>query len=300
MNVLFPTDCYRWVKQMFKLIAITVAGVAMVGAESAAAQRYEVHPVRIADEEIRFRKGTPTIHVDGQRGSIQLTPIGMEHGSFTFGVAALNKQASDSDFDVSNISASLAGVRYGSFSREELDKRAKNRAMWASIAVAVVGGIGAAAASSQRDYYRSTLVTPRGTYRSFYSAPSVAGQVQAAAITAGTVYSLSNIQKRLDETREALGDEIVQRTTLGEGESYSGRVVLHKIKLGKQPQRLDVVVDWQGESYRFGFMAGKRGFKAPPIAPTPPRVLPEEAVEVEGSAAPPAEGVDTPPADSLI
>jgi hypothetical protein len=202
-------------------------------------------------------------------------------------VAVLNKGQNSVDFDVSDVSASAIGTEYAAFSKEELESKAKNRAMWTAIAVGLAGGLSAAAAASQRDYYRSTLITPRGTYFGSYSAPSVAGQLQATAIAAGTGYSLAKIQENLDATREALGNNIVQRTTVDPSESYAGQVIMKKIKLKKFPENLIVKVRWNGEEYRFGFVVGKRGMKAPPIAPLLPAKM-EEPTPIPPSVTPPA------------
>ncbi|WP_066660181.1 MULTISPECIES: hypothetical protein [unclassified Sphingomonas] len=239
-----------------------------------AQDKYVVHPVRLGDEAIRFYKGTPTIDIDGKNGAVQISTLPMDHGSFSFSVAVLNKSATGSDFDVGNVTAEVEGKEYAAFTKDELERKAKNRAMWAAIAIGVAGGFAAAAAASQRDEYRATMITPRGTYRAYYSAPSAVGQVQAAAISAGTVYSLARVQDNLDQTRAALGDAIVQRTTIDPDESYAGQVILQKIKLKTLPQKLTIRVRWNGEDYRFGFLVGKRGMKAPEIAPLAPRVTP--------------------------
>lgn len=268
-----------------KNFAAGVAAAATVLSSPAVAQdKYAVHPVRLGAETIRFYKGAPTIDVDGKNGAVQVSPLPMDHGSFSFSVAVLNKGQAPVDFDVSAVSLGTEGLEVVALSKDDLEKKAKNRAMWAAIAVGVVGGISAAAAASQRDHYSSTWQTPRGTYRASYSAPSVAGQIQAAAITAGTGYSLARIQNNLDATREALGDNIVQRTTVDPDESYAGQVVLKKFKLAALPQRVVVLVRWNGEDYRFGFVVGKKGMKAPEIAPAPIATAPVTAVEPVAAA----------------
>lgn len=251
-------------------IVIVIGASSLLVAHPAAAQdKYVVHPVRVADESIRFYKGVPTIDRDGRDGAVQVSPLAMDHGSLTFAVTVLNKGQESAEFDVTDVVAEVGGVQFVSFTKDELERKAKNRAMWTAIAVGFAGGLASAAAASQRDHYSATMFTPRGTYRAFYSAPSVAGQMQATAIAAGTGYTLAKIQENLDATREALGENIVQRTTVDPGEGYGGKVVLQKIKLKNEPQQLSIIVKWNGEEYRFGFVVGKRGMKAPPIAPMP-------------------------------
>lgn len=273
---------------MLRNISAIAAALVLCAPQVAYAQdKYVVHPVRLNDESIRFYKGTPTIDINGRDGAVQISTLPMDHGSFSFSVAVLNKSSSSADFDIGNVTAEVEGVEFAAFTKDELERKAKNRAMWAAIAIGVAGGFAAAAAASQRDEYRATMITPRGTYRAYYSAPSAVGQVQAAAISAGTAYSLSRVQDNLDQTRVALGDAIVQRTTVDPDESYAGQVILQKIKLKTLPQKLTIRVRWNGEDYRFGFLVGKRGMKAPEIAPLPAQVSPSAP-----QAAP--EGADQP------
>lgn len=255
-----------------------------------AQDKYAVHPVRLADESIRFYKGVPTIDIDGKDGAVQVSPLAMDHGSFSFSVAVLNKGSGSADFDVTDVTADAGGTQLICFTKDELEKRAKNRAMWTAIAVGLAGGLASAAAASQRDHYSATMFTPRGTYRAFYSAPSVAGQLQATAIAAGTGYSIARIQDNLDATREALGNNIVQRTTVDPGEGYGGQVIFQKVKLKTFPQQMVIVVKWNGEDYRFGFVVGKKGMKAPAIAPLK---QPPEITEASPNIEQPGDGKHT-------
>src|SRR3546814_16195619 len=81
----------------------------------------------------------------------------------------------------------------------DLEKKAKNRAMWTQIGIAALGGLAAAGAASQRDTYRSSFYTPRGSFHGYYSAPSAIGPIQAAAITAGTGYAIRSEERRVGE-----------------------------------------------------------------------------------------------------
>lgn len=277
-----------------RIFVFAISASGLVLSQPAVAQdKYAIHPVRLADESIRFYKGVPTIDVDGKEGAVQVSPLAMDHGSFSFSVAVLNKGQVPADFDVSDVTAEVGGAQLICFTKDELEKKAKNRAMWTAIAIGVAGGLASAAAASQRDHYHATMFTPRGTYRAFYSAPSVAGQMQATAIAAGTGYSIAKIQENLDATRIALGDNIIQRTTIDPGEGYGGQVVLHKVKLKTLPQQLVVVVKWNGEEHRFGFLVGKKGMKAPLLAPMP--TTPASAAASDASVAEPESGSATSP-----
>ena len=246
---------------------ITVFGgaMALVSMSSAAlaGDNVAVQPIQVGSETVRFNQGVPTLDLQLPHGAVQVTPLAMDHGGLAFGVAVLNTGDQPANFDITSLDVHAGQQALPVFSREQLEAKAKKRAMWASIALAAVGGLSAAAAASQRDYYQSTLVTPRGTYRATYSAPSTAGQIQAAAITAGTGVGIASIQSALDQTRAALGASTVQLTTVNPGEGYGGRVVLPKIKNKALPQRVDMVVRWNGENYAFAFQLAKRGTPAP-------------------------------------
>ncbi len=101
------------------------------------------------------------------------------------------------------------------------------------------------------------------------------------------------VQNQLDKTREMLGAETVQLTTVDPRDSYAGRIVLQKIKAKVLPLRISFVVNWNGQSYPFAFQLVKPGTPqpvfptppAPPIAPEQP--MPEPAVLPVAPAAPP-------------
>ena len=104
------------------------------------------------------------------------------------------------------------------------------------------------------------------------------GQLQATALAAGTGYSIAVIQSNLDSTREALGETVIQTTTLDRGQSYAGKIVLQKVTSTKRPERVSIVVNWNGEQYPFAFQLAKPGTPSPAftaIAPAAARPLPE-------------------------
>lgn len=275
------------------------AALALLGAPapSFAGDKRIVHPVQVGSESVRFEQGVATVDLEKGRGAVQITPLPFDHGSLSFSVAVLNSGTEPANIDIFNFVSRAGAQELPVFSKDELESKAKNRAMWASIALAAVGGLGAAAAASQRDHYRSTLLTPRGTYRYSFSAPSTAGQIQAAALVAGTGYGIAQIQSRLDATRAALGANIVQLTTVDPGESYAGQIVLTKIKAKALPQRVDMVVRWNGEEFPFAFLVAKRGTAAPewkPIAVSSPAAPAEPASTLPPVAAAPAATTSTP------
>jgi hypothetical protein len=231
--------------------------------------KFLLQPVPVGLETVRFQQGVPTIDLQMPDGVVQLTPLPMDHGSLAFSVAVYNDGKAPANVDVTSFDISAGSQKIAVLSREQLESKAKNRAMWASIAVAAAGGLAAAAAANQRDTYTHTLYTPRGTYRSVYSAPSQAGQVAAAASIAGAGVGIAAIQNQLDRTRQALGDSTVQMTTVDPGDSYAGRIVLEKIKSKVLPQPITITVNWNGRAYPFAFRMAKKGTPSPVFAVTP-------------------------------
>ena len=241
-----------------KVVALSLCGVNVAHAASPVIQ-----PIQIGSETIRFKQGVPTLDLQGVKGAVQVTPLALDHGGVSFGVAVLNDSGQPVNVDISNFSLSANGLPLKVYSKDELVKKAQKRAMWTQIALATLGGLSAAAAASQTNTYTGTLYTPRGTYHSIYTAPSVAGQIQAGVIAAGTGVSIAAVQNHLDATREALGNNIVQITTLDSGESYSGQIIAEKVKAPKLPQRVDLSVSWNGETYPFAFQVAKSGTAQP-------------------------------------
>ncbi len=223
----------------------------------------EVQAVQVGAETVRYLQGVPTLDLHKAKGAVQISPLPLDHGSMAFAVAVWNEADAPVTIDVTNFAATSAGKDVGVFTVKELVGKAKNRAMWGQIGLAMAGGLAAAAAASQRDTYNGTLRTPHGNYYSSFSAPSAFGQVQAMAITAGTGVGIAAIQSRLDQTRAALGNDVVQLSTVDPMQSYGGKIVLHKIKDAKLPQRVDLTVTWNGETYPFAFQLAKEGTPAP-------------------------------------
>ena len=254
-----------------------VAVATLVAVPSAAlAAPPVVQPVQIGAETVRFTQGVPTVELQLQNGAVQIRPLPMERGSIAFSVAVFNGGTGSANIDIANFDVATGDRRLAVFSVDDLIRKAKNRAMWSQIGLALAGGIAAAGAASQRDTYTSTFYTPRATYHSVYSAPSAWGQVQAAAITAGTAYGVVAIQNQLDRTREALGNEVVQLSTVDPGQSYAGKIVVEKIRGARLPQRVTVTVDWNGERYPFAFQLAKAGTPQPVFtALTPPEPMAE-------------------------
>jgi hypothetical protein len=246
----------RWVS----LIALSAYSTSAI-----AGPNWEIQPLQAGPEIIRFYKGVPTVELELNDGIIRLTPLPFDHGSLAFAVTAYNDGTLPANFGTENISPVFQDKPVGVFSKADLERKAKNRAFWSGFGIALLGATASAAAASQRTTYSSSFVTPRGTYRSYYSIPSMYGQYQALALQDATLTGLWLVERQLDRTLAELGSETLQITTLEPGESYAGRVVLAKVSPKKFPAQISLTITWNGESYPFAFQLAKPGTPMPPI-----------------------------------
>lgn len=251
--------------------------ICVLPTDAIAGDKLVVQPVQIGPEQVRYNRGDATVSLDTPTGSVQIQPLPFDHGGMAFGVAVFNAGASSANFDISGITVTVDGAPVQIYSRHDLEKKAKNRAMWKGILVGLAGGLTAAAAASQRDTYTATTYGRYGTYRTVVDAPSSAGQVQAAAITAGTAYGLVTIRNQLDQTLAMLGEQTIQLTTIDPNDSYAGRVALAKVKFSKKvAPTVRMNVNFNGVDYPFGFRVVKNGTPAPTFVPVaaPPAAAP--------------------------
>lgn len=227
-------------------------------------------PFQIGEETARFNKGVPIVYLEHDKGGVQIKPTALDHGSLSFMVVVYNDGNELANFGIENVSAEIDGQTLVPFSREQLQQKAKNRAMWSQIGVALLAGTAAGLAStaSTTSSYRSYFRTPRGTY-SYYGVyrDNSLGVLGAASATAAGGVAIHSIQQQLDQTLDQLEDEIIQTTTVEPGESYGGRIVLQKIKSTKLPQNVTISINWNGELYQFGLRIPKGGDPAPVMKP---------------------------------
>ena len=245
-----------------------------------------LYPVQTGAETIRFRMGVPTLNLETETGGVQITPLAFDHGHITVGVGVYNKGTQPANFGIENITATIAGHPIVILSSAELQKRAKSRAMWSQIGIAMLAGAAAAAASQAytTNSYNGYLRTPHGNYSwaSSYRDNSI-GVLGATAAVAGGTAGIVGIQNRLDYTLQNLANEIVQTTTVDPDASYGGRVVVEKDPNAKMPYDVRIALSLNGAEYPFVFRVTKEGVNLPPPFVTPP-VSPPPAVS-NGAAA---------------
>lgn len=244
-------------------LALGLCAISLVATAAKAGKPFDVHGLIIGNEGARYVKGVPTLDLQQRLGAVQLRSFGFHNKRPVFAIAFYNAGQEPVNVGPENIHVTSNGQPLTVFSVEELQRQEKNNAFWTTFALAMAGGVGAAAAASQRNTYSSTLATPYGTYRYHASYPSLYGQLQANQISRDTAWGMAAIQHQLDATLDRLDNHVVQRTTIDPGQSYAGRIVLDKLKKGDPPFDLRFDVDWNGERYSFAYVLQKPGRALP-------------------------------------
>lgn len=216
----------------------------------------EIRPLADARANVRYYKGIATVDREGGSAAVQVTPLGMDHGRLTFAVSVLNLSQAPDNFGIENVTATVGDQPVPVLSRDRLDHMASNRAHWKQFGLAMVGGLASAAAANSTDTYHATTYTPYGTYETTMTAPSIGGQIAAANTSSATAYAIASVQARLDATRDALDNEILQTTTVMPQDSYAARFVIEKVK-GNLPQTVHLVMTFAGDQYSFDFQVSK-------------------------------------------
>ncbi|KAJ8135889.1 hypothetical protein OY671_010898, partial [Metschnikowia pulcherrima] len=161
---------------------------------AAASAEPVLQPIQIGAETSRFDQGVPTLDSQRQQGSVQIRPSPSDHGSPAFSVAVFNASPRSANFGIENSTVQAGDKPVSVFSVDQLVRKAKSRARWTQIGIAMSGGIAAGVAASQTDTYHGYIRTPRGSYVSSYSGPSAFGQLQATALTAGAAHGIAAVQ----------------------------------------------------------------------------------------------------------
>lgn len=264
---------------LIKLRRISFAGALIVSTSVSALPKYVVQPVPLGAETVRYNQGTPTLDLRLSSGAAQITPLEFDHGSMSFSVAIWSNASQPVNFGVENILVQTEGRGLAVFTKDQLVGKAENRAMWTQIGLAALGGLAAVSAANQQRSVNSTIRGPQGTtyVRTTYNDSS--DELRAAATLAGTGVAVAAIQRRLDQTRAALGDQIVQTTTVDPYDSYAGRIVVEKIKNMKLPQEVRITLNWNGQDYPFAFRVAKFGAAPPAFIPlTTARVMNDTSI----------------------
>jgi hypothetical protein len=240
--------------------------IALVSSQ-ALARDLILYPVQTGPETIRYRTGIPTLSIETATGAVTIVPLPLDHNHATFGVAVYNKGTTSINVGIENVTATVDGHEVPVLSREELQKRAKSRAAWSMVGLALLGGIATAAASTAHttDHYYGNIRTPHGTY--FWSSSyrdNTIGVLGASATAAATTAGIVSIQNRLEYTLGTLATDILQTTTIDPDNSYGGEVVIEKPDNAKLPYDVTVAVHFNGADYPFTFRMTEQGKNKPP------------------------------------
>jgi hypothetical protein len=227
---------------MFGRITSVFAAMALLlTATPAFAGDIKITPVALEGQTIRYQKGTPTVPLPD-----------MDHGSLQFIVVAYNKGQAPVNLGSENVYLSRGTQRLDCFTKDQLEKQAKNRAMWSQIGMAMLTGVAAGLQDN------NTYIATHSRYGSSYTTIRSPGlsNGQLATLDAGAE-GIAASQAGLQRTLDNLNDEILQTSTIDPASSYGGRVVVNKIKGAKYPENVSVVVDFGGEIHTFNFTVTK-------------------------------------------
>ena len=243
---------------------VAAATLALIATPLSAAPKIDAQGLILGNEGARYVKGVATLDLEQQRGAVQLRFLGWDHSNAVFAIGFFNAGPSPANIGIENLHASAEGKPIRIYTADELTRQAKSRATWRKIGLAFLGGLGAAAAASQRSTYHGTITSPYGGMYSYSgSYPSLYGQLQADRISANTAANISLIQYQLDATISAIGDRVLQTTTVDPGTSFGGLMVVQKLDYGKAPIEFRLDVDWNGERYPFGYVLLRKGDAVP-------------------------------------
>jgi hypothetical protein len=216
----------------------------------------EIKPQAESNQVVRFDRGVPTVEEDlpDQQAAVRVVPLpGLDHGSLTFKVAVYNKSHQPFNFGVENIAFDHGDEHLAVFTKDELEKRAKSRAMWSQIGYAMLA---ATAAAAQNNNTSITTYTPRGgVYRTVINRPGLSDGQLASAAAGGGAIALSQIG--LQKTLDSLNNEIIQLTTLDPDSGYGGRIVCSKLKKVAVGDVVLLTVSINGEKHLFKFVVDK-------------------------------------------
>jgi hypothetical protein len=253
------------------------AAIALVATSCPAfSEELMLYPVQTGTETLRYRTGIPTLNIETPSGAIQITPLPFDHGHVSFDLGVYNKGSQPSNFGIENISAKIQDGDIAVLSSAELQRRAKSRAAWSQVGIALLAGAAAAAASTAHTTQTSYghVYTPHGGYSwaSSYRDNSI-GVLGATAAVAGGTAGIIGIQNRLDYTLSNLSNDIIQTTTVDPDSSYGGKIEIEKNDKVKAPYDVRVTIAWNGASYPFVFRVTKAGQNVPPPYTTAPGMV---------------------------
>lgn len=259
-----------------KLLRFTAAAAAFGLSAQVLAAPLVLYPVQTGAETERYRQGMPTLDLETDTGAIQITPLGFDHGHVTLGIGVYNKTVAPANFGIENISVSVQGQKLAVFTRDDLEQKAKTRAMWTQIGMVALTGVAAGVAAGAHSSYHYSSHGNIGGIR--YTSTAVwrdntPGVIASTQLGIAGGVALQRIQDRLDYTLDHLATEIVQTTTIDPNMSYGGRIVLDDPENSKGAYDLAIMINWNGRFYPFTFRVTHKDESVPPaFVGTPTRL----------------------------
>jgi hypothetical protein len=234
---------------MKRILAVAVATTLTLGSAAHAAKTVELTPLPAADQTVRYEQGIPTV----ENSDVRVLPVReLDHGSIQFKVAVFNSSEQPYNFGTENVKVSGNGADPQIYTRDELEHKAKHRAMWSQIGYAMLAG---AAAAAQNNNIQATTYTPHGVYHTTIYRPGLSDGQLATVAAGGGAIALSQIG--LQKTLSEIGDETLQTTTVDPNTGYGGNVVIAKFKNAKPGDKLTLTVDTGGKLSTFSFALKK-------------------------------------------
>lgn len=212
---------------MRKFVAAALA-VSLLAGPARAELRFEAVP-QAGDSVVEWL-GSPQIIRKGERGSVSVTPRGVERGRFAFDVEVQNLDAASAFFGRENIFVRTDGGELG-IAPSEQAKQASERSAWSQIGialatVALVGIAAAVAGGGAAGAGHTYFYTPSERKERQAAPAGVLSATAAAPLKAGSVPGRS---------------------------LYRGRILVDRPRGSDRSQELSLLVDFHGEQYPFTF-----------------------------------------------
>lgn len=199
-------------------------------------------PVQAADkwlsptgDGVTYEKGAPTATSNLPMSSVQVAPMGRWNGRYRFNVSVVNDGASV-NVGLENVTFSYCAAPVAALTMQEMQSVERNKAMWQSIAIAVVSAGAAYASSANR-----TSITTRGS-GGFYARTVIRQPGNDGAFVALGGLGIAARQVALRRGLDEMGQEAMLTTTLQAGDTFGGFVVAPKMKGKCSVVGMDVAV----------------------------------------------------------
>jgi len=179
----------------------------------------------------------------------------------TFTLSITNKTDHLLNFNPANITASIDSKPNGVYSLEQRVGEIRSNKIKAQVAMAIIGGISAAAAANAASHSSSTYTsygyvgrTPFAQTARVDSYDPLAGMVVGGAVIAGTGVAIHQIENSAGN-QEAAAQGILQRSTLAPGQTVTGQVMIRRSKkggqMGEHEVQLVIPVETHANTFRF-------------------------------------------------